>query len=219
MIDPTGHGAIEVINGALFGITIGIFAVAIGVAISASGGSFAEGVQKGWETGTRNLKKGIENVAKLITTGVISGTITRALDKVKEGERHPEKKKERHDIVPKAQKGFEPARDILEEAGIGLNSKINIVPINYDLHRHLHTTKDGMLESYKTMINTKMALAKKKADVAFEEAKAHMESAGYTKDQMDATYKAFLASSVTLTLGSIKAELKRASDIADKLTY
>ena len=46
---------------------------------------------------------------------------------------------ELHHIVPENMPGFEPALGVLRRAGIDVNDLENLMPIDYFLHRRIHT--------------------------------------------------------------------------------
>ena len=54
---------------------------------------------------------------------------------------------ELHHIVPENMPGFEPALGVLDRAGMGVNDLGNLMPIDYFLHRRIHT------DAYRNWVN------------------------------------------------------------------
>ena len=79
-----------------------------------------------------SIGRGLKQCAETITVA-----ISNALEKAKLRDRTS--KTERHHIVPKNHHKTKQAISLMEQVGINRNSMLNLVDINYYLHKHLHT--------------------------------------------------------------------------------
>jgi len=103
------------------------------------------------------------------------------------------------------------AREILDDAGISVEDPQNKIAINYDLHRHLHTSVgEG---NYRVFINTAMELANTRANNDYQQ---HIMAMGRIASiDHDDIRKEFLKIRIRETLAGIGTELKIASDLMD----
>lgn len=114
-------------------ITVAVISVVALIIVS------TPGFQRAWEdmcidfiNGIKAIGSGLKKCAENITTA-----ISKSLEKAKIRERTT--KTERHHIVPKNHTKTKQAISLMESVGIDRNSQLNLIDINYYLHKHLHT--------------------------------------------------------------------------------
>ena len=93
-------------------------------------------------------KGAVEGIQTIVNDKVLTKTESKVTTTVVTQAKQREKKAEIHHIVAQKAKAAAPARAILDELDININSSNNLVALDYNLHRHIHTSR------YYSWVNT-----------------------------------------------------------------